>query len=417
MEQYKKRTNCAICGNKDLHVILAYGEVPLAGDFPSKDELDVERKFNMDLVFCEKCGLLQTDSVIDADTLFKDYRYMSSVGLTKHFTSVAAILKERFKLNEDSIILEIGSNDGVLLKPMMDLGLNPIGIEPATNICKLAEEKGCNVINDYFSDEYAIGVDPDFDLIISNNCFAHIDDIHSIVRGVHKLLKPEGHFVIEVHYVKNLIEQLQYDNIYHEHLYYYSLTALYNLFAQYDMTIVDYDDLPIHSGSIRVTIMNSTPNLPTMVPKVRERLRIESSEGLTKLPYFQAFSKNVHDHIKTVKTELVKLKGEGYKIAGYGASGRANMLCNLADLGPDLIDYIVDESPERCGRFIAGKHIPIVTKQHLLDDKPDYIMIFAWNFSKMIIEKLEGNGFKYIIGFPALQIVNNYSELKDIVSI
>lgn len=415
MEQHRKRTKCAICDNDELHTIIKYGEVPLAGDFPSKDELSIERKFNMDLVFCDHCGLLQTDSVIDADTLFKDYRYMSSIGLTKHFTEVAKLLKKRFNLNAYSKILEIGSNDGVLLRPLMDLGLNPIGIEPAVNISKVATDKGCDVVNDYFNEENAekyFGAG--FDLIISNNCFAHIDDIHSIVQGVNYLLKPEGHFVIEVHYVKNLIEQLQYDNIYHEHIYYYSLTALNNLFRIHGMYIVDFDDIPIHSGSIRVTIKNSY-NIPN--EKVLDRIELERKEGLTGLSYFQKFSKDVHDHIKTFKGELEFLKDRGYKIAGYGASGRANMLCNLANIGPELVEYIVDESPERCGRYIAGKHIPIVDKQHLLDNKPDYIVIFAWNFSKMIIEKLEGNGFKYIIGFPQLQIVNNYSELKDIVSI
>lgn len=415
-ELHKKRKECAICGNKDLKTIIEYGEVPLAGDFPSKDELDVERKFNMDLLFCEECCLLQTDSVIDADALFKDYRYMSSIGLSKHFTEVANFLKTKFNLDSGSKILEIGSNDGVLLKPLQDLGLNPIGIEPAVNISKVAVDKGCNVINDYFNENNAKKYfgDDGFDLIVSNNCFAHIDDIHSIVSGVHKLLKEDGHFVIEVHYVKNLIEQLQYDNIYHEHIYYYSLNALHNLFSKYGMTIVDYEELPIHSGSIRVIVSNK--HLPIQ-NKIADKLSLEEANGLTSLSYFKNFSDNVYAHTKTIREELVKLKEQGFKIAGYGASGRANMLCNLANLGPDLIDYIVDESPERCGRFIAGKHIPIVNKQHLLDDHPDYIMIFAWNFSKMIIEKLEGNNFKYIIGFPTLQVVEHYSELKNIVSI
>lgn len=414
--QHVKRDKCAICGNKHLETIIKYGEVPLAGDFPSKEELKIERKFNMDLLFCEQCSLLQTDSVIDADTLFKDYRYMSSIGLSKHFTEVASFLKENFNLKRDSKILEIGSNDGVLLKPLQDLGLSPIGIEPAVNISKVAIENNCNVINDYFNEENSLKYfgEGQFDLVVANNCFAHIDDIHSIVRGVNKVLKKNGHFVIEVHYVKNLIEQLQYDNIYHEHIYYYSLNSLNNLFKEYGMTIVDFQDIPIHSGSIRVTILNDKIEYPT---KVIERFELEKTQGLTSLMYFKDFSKNVYNHIKTIKEELIKLKSDGFKIVGYGASGRANMLCNLADINSDLVEYIVDESPERCGRYIAGKHIPIVNKEHLLNDKPNYIMIFAWNFSKMIINKLEGNNFKYIIGFPELQVVKDSSEIKNIVSI
>jgi hypothetical protein len=180
------------------------------------------------------------------------------------------------------------------------------------------------------------------------------------------------------------------------------------------MTIVDYEEIPIHSGSIRVIVSNS--NVETTA-RVNERFEFEKEHGLTSLEYFKNFSDDVYNHAKKIREELIKLKEQNFKIAGYGASGRANMLCNLANLGPDLIDYIVDESPERCGRYIAGKHIPIVNKQHLLDDKPDYIMIFAWNFSKMIIEKLEGNDFNYIIGFPDFKIVKNYSELNNFISI
>jgi SAM-dependent methyltransferase len=414
--EYKKRTKCAICDNVNLKTIINYGDVPLAGDFPLKEDFKNERKYNMDLQFCEKCSLLQTDSVIDSKVLFEDYRYMSSVGLSKHFTDVASFLKKKFNLSESSKILEIGSNDGVLLKPLQYLGLNPIGIEPAVNINKIALENGCNVINDYFNDENCSKYfnKNSFDLIISNNCFAHIDDIHSIVKGVNKILKSTGYFVIEVHYVKNLIEQLQYDNIYHEHIYYYSLNSLKNLFDKFNMTIVDFEEIPVHSGSIRVVICNDLVKIPKHVNK---KLELEKQDGLTELSYFKNFGVDVKNHIKMIYDNLIDLKSKGYRIAGYGASGRANMLCNLANLDSNIIDFIVDESPERCGRHIAVKQIPIVSKEHLLNNKPDFIMIFAWNFSKMIIEKLEGNDFKYIIGFPEFKIIKEYSELNNFISI
>jgi SAM-dependent methyltransferase len=414
--EYRKRTECAICGNTNLDTIINYGKVPLAGDFPSVEDFQNEKKYNMDLQFCQKCTLLQTDSVIDSKVLFDDYRYMSSIGLSKHFTNVASFLKTKFNLSESSKILEIGSNDGVLLKPLQDLGLRPIGIEPAVNISKIALDKGCEVINDYFSEKNSSKYfDEDtFDLVVSNNCFAHIDDIHSIVKGVKKILKSTGHFVIEVHYVKNLIKQLQYDNIYHEHIYYYSLNSLKNLFDKFNMTIVDFEEIPIHSGSIRVILYNDV----TVTPKhVEEKLELERQDGLTELNYFKNFGSDVKNHTKMIYDNLMDLKSKGYKIAGYGASGRANMLCNLANLDSSIIDFIVDESPERCGRYIAGKHIPIVSKEHLLNNKPDYIIIFAWNFSKMIIEKLEGNDFNYIIGFPEFKIIKEYSELENFISI
>ena len=416
MSEHKVRKSCAVCGNEHLETIMEYGNVPLAGDFPSKDELATDDKYNLNIQFCPKCSLLQTDSVVDADRLFKDYRYMSSIGLQNHFNGVAEKIKEKFN---PEAVLEIGSNDGVLLKPLMDLGVNATGVDPATNICEIAKSKGCNVYNDYFSEDFVNrnGLENSYDFAVSNNCFAHIDDIQSIVRGVKKALKEGGHFQVEVHYVKPLIDKLQYDNIYHEHIYYYSLTALDNLFKQYGMTIVDFEELPIHAGSIRVIAKNSHVNTPE---KVIERLGLEQKVwNITSLDYFTTFGDRTRAHIKSIKDTLAELKSQGKKIVGYGASGRANMVCNLSEITPDVIDYIVDESPERNGRHIAGTHVPIVGKNHLDNDpeKPDYVMIFAWNFSKMIIDKLEGNGYKYIVAFPEMQVVDSYEELKGFVSI
>jgi SAM-dependent methyltransferase len=413
---HKVRTCCAICGNEHLHTIMEYGDVPLAGDFPAKNELKNDKKYDLNIQFCPTCSLLQTDSVVDADVLFKDYRYMSSIGLTKHFTGVAQKIKDDF---EPSRVLEIGSNDGVLLKPLNDLGINAIGVDPATNICRVAEANGCCVYNEYFSEEFVTNfeMEDSFDFAVCNNCFAHIDDIQSIVRGVKKALSKDGHFQVEVHYVKPLIDKLQYDNIYHEHIYYYSLTALNHLFSSNGMTIVDFEELPIHAGSIRILAKNC---VETLNEKVLQRLDVEDNDwGITSLDYFTEFSDRARRHIKAIEETLQSLRSQGKKIVGYGASGRANMICNLAGIDPDIVEYIVDESPERMGRHIAGTHIPIVSKEHLDNDthKPDYVIIFAWNFSKMIIDKLDGNGYRYIVAFPEIQIVDNYEELKGFVSI
>ncbi len=219
MSEYKKRSSCACCGNTSLKNVISFGEVPLAGNFPKKEELPTVKKYELSLMFCESCALLQTDSIIDSDTLFKDYRYMSSIGLSNHFTSVASLYKNRFNLDNKSNVLEIGSNDGVLLKPFDDLGINAVGVEPATNIHEVAKLKGCNSINDYFGAQSVKKYfkQGQFDLVVANNCFAHIDDIHSIVEGVNYCISDNGHFVIEVHYLKNLIEGFQFDFIYHEH--------------------------------------------------------------------------------------------------------------------------------------------------------------------------------------------------------
>jgi hypothetical protein len=397
-EVYKKRTHCAICGNTALHVILDYGQVPLAGYFPSEQEKEKEELFPLNVLFCDKCTLVQTDSIIDADKLFRDYRYMSSIGLQKHFDNVARILVDRFNLQTNSNVVEIGSNDGVLQKPLRDLGLlRVVGFEPARNIAEVARQKGCVTIVDYFNLENAKRYlkENSEDLIVSNNCFAHIDNIKSIV--VKFLLKPEGHFVIEVSYLKDLIEKLQYDNIYHEHIYYYSLTALKNLFDQFGMTVVNYDMIPIHSGSIRVTVKNSIESLN---PKVKSLLEQEASMGITSLEWFKEFTQRVNVHRKMVKDILIRMKSCGIKVAGYGASGRANMVCNACDLGPDLIQFIVDESPERAGRYIAGKKIPIVLPAELENSEVEIVVVFAWNFYEMIKNKLKGKGLSTVVFFP-----------------
>ena len=416
MKIHKVRKECAVCGSEHLETIMQYGDVPLAGNFPSKEDFSKDKKYNLNIQFCSSCGLLQTDSIIEAGELFEDYRYMSSIGLTKHFTQVAKDIQRNFNPRK---VLEIGSNDGVLLKPLGDLGISAVGVDPATNICKVAESKGCEVYNEYFNEEFVnnFNFEDSFDLVVCNNCFAHIEDIQSIVRGVKKALIKDGYFQIEVHYVKPLIDNLQYDNIYHEHLYYYSLTALNHLFRMNSMTIVDFEEIPIHAGSIRVVVKNNEEKLNE---KVFRRLSVEQREWkITSLPYYTSFSNRVSEHIDAIKNTLKELKKQNKKVVGYGASCRANMICNLADITPDVVDYIVDESPERAGRYIAGTHVPIVNKEHLDTDSspPDYVMIFAWNYSKMIIDKLQGNGYKYIIAFPEMQIVDHHSELQGFVSI
>jgi SAM-dependent methyltransferase len=397
--EYKKRTHCAICENTNINTIVYLGDVPLAGNFPLDTELENIKKYELSLEFCDNCKLVQTDSIIDSDTLFKDYRYMSSIGLTNHFTMVADMYKKRFNLNKSHKILEIGCNDGVLLKPLMELGLNPIGIEPATNIAKFATNNGCNVINDYFNEDTAEKYFCEkFDLIISNNCFAHIDNIKSIVKGIKKILKKEAHFVIEVHYLKNLVDELQFDFIYHEHLYYYSLNSLKNLFNQFDMTIVDYEEFSIHSGSIRVYVKNSKEPLNK---KIIDKINFENKSGLTNISYFTNFGLKIKNHIGLITEKVKTIKNNGFKIAGYGASGRGNMLINLCGFNNNDIDYIVDESPERVNRFIPISNIPIVSKEILLLNKPDYIFIFAWNYFDSIKAKIDDMKLdvKYILPF------------------
>jgi SAM-dependent methyltransferase len=401
--EYKLRKSCAVCKNANLNTIIDFGEISLAGNFPTKEEIDNCRKYPLSLKYCDTCKLVQTDSIINSDFLFKDYRYISSIGLTKHFTSVANLYKQKFNLSSESKVLEIGSNDGVLLKPLMDLGVQCVGFDPSINISEIAKKRGCNVIVDYFNKENAIKhlKQNEFDIICSNNCFAHIDDIHSILEGVNYCLKPNGQFIIEVHYLKNLIDQLQYDFIYHEHLYYYSISTLNYLFNLHGFKIVDFEEISIHSGSIRV-YASKQENIST---KVLDRLKFEENVGLTSFEYFKNFSNIVKNHISSLKTVVDNIKNQNLKIIGYGASGRGNVLINVCKFNSSDISYIIDESPERYNRYVGSTDIPIVNKNILDVDSPDYILIFAWNYSDMIMEKLKNKNYKYIIPFPSVKLI------------
>ena len=410
---YKKREYCAGCDGSDFLNVLSLGEVPLAGVFPLKEELENESKYPLNLLFCKKCSLVQTDSFIEPQILFEDYRYLSSVGLSNHFREVAYNLDKKYDV-EGLNILEIGCNDGVLLEPLNSLGANVEGVDPAKNIVKLATEKGLSVIEEYFNDETfgSWEFENNYDLVLSNNTFAHIPDIQSVVRGIKHVLKPDGDFIFEVHYLQSLIDGKQWDNIYHEHIFYHSITGLNNLFNKYDMTLIDFEEIPIHSGSIRVTVKNKNINTPQ---KVLDRIELESKK-IADVEYLRSYGEDVRNHITNFNNTIEELK-ENHTIAGYGASGRANMFCNLTDLNSDIVKFIVDESPERCGRYIANTDIPIVDVETLKNSDVDLLIIFAWNYSKMIIEKTQFRKFKYLVAFPTVQVVDTYDELKGFDSI
>jgi len=410
---YTKRKYCAGCDDTDFLSVLSLGEVPLAGVFPLKEELEIENKYPLNLLFCKKCSLVQTDSFIEPQILFEDYRYISSVGLSNHFKEVASILDDGYDVKGKNI-LEIGCNDGVLLEPLSKLGANVEGVDPAKNIVKLAKDKGLIVYEEYFNDETFGGEEfkSKYDLVLSNNTFAHIPDIQSVVRGVKHVLKPNGDFIFEVHYLQSLIDGKQWDNIYHEHIYYHSITGLDNLFQKYGMTIVDFEEIPIHSGSIRVTVSNRNTYKST---KVLDRIELES-KTITNVEYLRSYGEDVRNHITNFNNTIKELQ-KNHTIAGYGASGRANMFCNLTDLNSNIVKFIVDESPERCGRYIANTDIPIVDVETLKNSDVDLLIIFAWNYSKMIIEKTQFKKFKYLVAFPTIQIVDTYKELEGFDSI
>ena len=398
--KYKETDYCKACGDtKNLHKVIDLGIIPLAGYFPKHEELYVDKNFDCFLFVCDTCGMLQTNITIDSDELFGDYRYASSVGLSNHFSDVASYLNDRFRLTDGRTVLEIGSNDGVLLKPLNNLGINAVGIDPSINISKIAKDKGCSVTVDYFSKESSKRhfCKDSFDLVVANNVFAHIDDLGSVIEGIKHCLKSGGVFVAEVHYLLELVKKCQYDFIYHEHIFYHSLYSLNNLFAKHDMTLYDFDLIDVHSGSIRIFVKKGPDQIRN--EKIVEQINLEHNAGITSSIGLAAFQQRIKEHLDDCTEYVHYLADCGRDIVGFGASGRSNVFFNMMDLNTGVVKFVFDESDERSNRFIPNCNIPIVkfnTKASELEY--DIVLVSAWNYFDQIKKKIKAKN--YLVLFP-----------------
>lgn len=397
-----KRDDCRLCGSRKLTLFLDLGKTPLAGHFPTKEEVGKEKFYPLEVFFCKNCTSVQVLETIPPEILFKDYRYLSSVSktLTEHFTSYAKEVHQRF-IPKGGFVLEFGCNDGVLLKPFKDLGATTLGVEPATNIAKVARERGLEIINDFFSERLAERIAKDHgkaDVISANNVFAHIDDMDGVTRGVKKLLAKNGVFVFEVHYVGSIVLELQYDMIYHEHMMYHSLHALKTFLEKHGLEIFDAKKVPIHGGSIR--IFSGHKGKRAAKSSVDELLSFEVKNELDKLSGYMKFAERAKNHKKLMVSILGELRSHGKRIAGYGMSGRANTMLNYWGTGKETIEFGIDASPERYNRFVPGMHIPIRPPGNL--DGIDIVVLLAWTYKQEIMEKEKefAKHGRFLIPFP-----------------
>ena len=403
---------CRLCEKGSLSTFLDFGSLPLAGGFLRPDNLGEAHSYPLSVAFCSRCSGVQLRESVPPEVLFRDYRYLASSTktLSQHFQGYAALMRERF-LAPGSLVVEIGSNDGVLQVPLMNLGVRALGVEPAKNIVEVARRRGCEVINEFFSSDVARQIREKFgsaDLVCANNVFAHIPNISEVLRGVIELLSPSGVFVIEVGYLLDLIEKVQYDFIYHEHLFYYSLAALEHLFDHWDLEVFDVGRVPIHSGSIRVFAQRRGAFRPC-ASSVMELRKLEQDQGMGLLATMNSFAKKVDSRKEELHQLVSSLTQQGKRVVGYGASGRATMHLNLSGLTRDLIPYVVDQSPERLGRLVPGTRTPIEAPARFRTDKPDYALVFAYNYLEEIFHKEEDflrGGGRFIVPLPYPAIVN-----------
>lgn len=420
---------CSFCNSKNYETLVDFGDMALAGGFLKPSSFDNEKKYPMTLIFCKDCYSVQILEKIDPVEMFNDYFYFSSAinTLSSHFEEYALEVKEKFKLNSDSKVLEFGCNDGVLLKPLSKTGIGTvIGVDPASNVISTIKEKNIHLYPGFFNEEMADTIKKDIgdiDVIMANNVYAHIVDIQSTTRAIKQLLTQDGVFIFEVHYLGNVISDLQYDMVYHEHIYYYSLVSAIEHFKRYDMQVFDIKKIPIHGGSYRFYVKNNTGEKDVEVSSsVKELENKEICLGYKNIQTYNTFSKSIYELREDLNKLLKKLKFEGKKVYGYGASGRANTVIQFCNIDSSLIDFIVDDAPAKQGFFTPGSHIEITTSEILKgENKPDYILLFAWTFEKEIRQRNKDffeNGGKIILPLPEIKILDwgkrNYESNDNI---
>jgi SAM-dependent methyltransferase len=399
-----------------MSLIIDFGNVALAGAFLRVDQFKDEKKYPLQLYFCRDCYLLQIVNKISPEVLFKNYFYFSSaIGtLRDHFANYAEEVTSRFLTPDKSTVVEIGCNDGVLLRPFSRLGIkNIIGVDPSVNAVEAIKDGRIVIINDFFNASTAKSIKDKFgcaNLIAGNNVFAHIDDIRGAAKVVQSLLKDDGVFIFEVHYIKNLIEENQYDMIYHEHLYYYSLLALEKFFAGYNMEVFDVKQIPIHAGSMRYYVRKKGGLPKETVSKEVIRIRTDEIKlGYNTVTTFLAYADRINKEKQDLMGLLKSLKKSSKVIFGYGASGRANTIIQYCGISADILDCIIDDAPAKHGFYMPGSHFLIKSRDFLGNNRPDYILLFAWSFLKEIVDKNMDylhEGGKIIIPLPEVKIIS-----------
>lgn len=411
--EFVRHTRCRFCHGSDLTKFLDFGEVPLAGGFLRPEQTAEEKFYPLALYFCPNCTLVQVTDAVPVPTLFKEYFYFSSAigSLVQHFAGLAQEVAERFAPPGRSLVVEIGCNDGVLLKPLRALGVNAIGVDPATNVVSASGLPCSVIINDCFTEQVALQIRRDHgpaDAIVSSFSFAHIDDMADVMRGVRGLLKEDGRFIFEVYYLGIMLDEMQYDMMYHEHMSYYSLMALRGFFERFGMEIFDVRRSPLRAGTMRFYSRVKGRASEPVTPAVAELLDYERRRRLDSVETYLSFGSKVENNKRQLLGLLDRLKGEGRKVIGYGASGRATTIMTYCGIGRRYLDYVVDDAPAKHGFCTPGTHVPIKPWSAAQADRPDYALLFAWSFvdevRKRRIDYLQSGG-RFIIPLPEVKVM------------
>ncbi len=408
--KYEHNKHCRNCGSSELIDVLDLGDMPLANSLLSQDGVSGDEPFYpLKLLLCKSCSLAQLSASVDPSEMFDSYLYFSSYSQTMldHVRKSANRLVRERELNEGSLVVEIASNDGYMLQYFRDAGVPVLGVEPAANVAMVAEERGIPSIVEYFGKEVAEKMAADgqmADVILANNVLAHVPNLHSFVEGIRIIMKEDGIGVIETPYVKTLIDDCKFDTIYHEHLFYYSLTALDSLFRQHSMHLVDVEQVSIHGGSLRIFVQHQATGEAS--ERVIRMLRDEE-RWVKNVDVYNQFTQNTERILSISRDVLTGLKAAGKTVGAYGAAAKGTVFLNAAHIGTDLVDFVVDRSPYKQNLYMPGVHIPIYSPDHVMEAMPDYLLILVWNFGEEIMNQMsdyEDQGGRFITAIPDFTI-------------
>ncbi len=404
---------CRLCGANRLQPVLSLGNTPLANSLLTAEQLDQpEPTFPLDLAFCEGCSLLQITQTIAPEQLFTEYLYFSSYSDTMlaHSRQLADRLMLERHLDAQSLVLEVASNDGYLLTNYASAGIPVLGIEPARNVARVAIERGVPTRCEFFGESFGRQLALEghhADVIHAHNVLAHVPDPNGFMAGLAAVLKPDGLGVIEVPYVKDMLDRTEFDTIYHEHLFYFSVTALEALTSRNGLLLQHVERVPIHGGSLRAFI-TLADGVRASTREMQDLLAEEHEWGVGTLSPYEAFARSVKTLTHALTELLSRLKREGKMLAAYGAAAKGSTLLNFAGIGRNLLDFVVDRSPHKQGRFMPGVHVPIYSPDRLLDVRPDYVLLLTWNFADEILGQQAAyrqQGGHFIIPLPQLTVV------------